>query len=213
MREKKIDNPVGVVSAAIFRDQTMSEVLLGVRKETPLVNRHPGVLSTLTVGVPVEIFDVLSLDKPVPYRDGDIIGIKHDQVFTVGQAGYLDDTRAFVLEALLARKAGISDALTLGRFVGRGQLKAISVDLVADPLGTEQEERTRMLTYSIVVERGADEFPDSTPSYSRFIWVNAARVGEAMEKRDALLLDSTLNPFEVCIDGLCIRSAIATLPG
>src|SRR5262245_3872067 len=54
------DNPVAVVSAVVVRGDRKEEILLGVRRETPLARRHPGVLSVPTVGVPMRLFDLLT---------------------------------------------------------------------------------------------------------------------------------------------------------
>jgi hypothetical protein len=51
----------------------------------------------------------------------------------------------------------------------------------------------------------------TTESFSRLIWARGDLVARAMAAGDALIVDETLDPFEVCIGGLCIRSAIPLL--
>lgn len=43
--------PDFVISALLYRDPSRSEVLVGVRRATPLVRRFPGVVSIPTMGL------------------------------------------------------------------------------------------------------------------------------------------------------------------
>lgn len=90
---------------------------------------------------------------------------------------------------------------------------AVALDHVEDALGTGKAEWTTIITYSLTITEGADELPAQTESYSRIIWAEATLLGRALASRDALLLDESLNPFEVCIQGLCVRSAVFALEG
>jgi hypothetical protein len=202
--------PVGVASAVVFRDASMTEVLLGVRRTTPLVRRHPGVLSTLTIGVPKTLFNLLA---PAAWADmpPGVHGVTKRETLLIGSGGYLRSPASFVIEHLLAYKVGLASALAMGAFRATGELWAISLDNVADPLGTEEDEWTAMLTYALTVEQGVNEIPSETKSYSRFIWSPIAPLREAIVTRDPLKLDLTLNPFEVCIHGLCVRSILNLL--
>lgn len=202
-----------VVSAAIFRDRTRRELLLAVRRPTQLVRRHPGVLSTVTYGVPGEVFNILHKATAKPLRLGDIVRIDHYHEIEVGNGAYLNDTHSFVLEHLLARKVGLAKPLVNDDFYATAEPILSSFENVDDPLGTGQCELTRMLTYAVVIERGADLIPESTDSYSRFVWVAANDVGRAVAQRDPLILNDTLNPIEVCIHGLCVRSIAVSLEG
>jgi hypothetical protein len=129
----------------------------------------------------------------------------------IGRGGHTDSTAAFVLENLFARKLGLAEALVDGGFAAVAQLRFRSHDQVEDPLGTGQSEWTTMLTYLVEVTDGAGALPDATAAYSRLIWADPAKLPQALAQRDALLLDMTLNPIEVCIHGLCIRVAARLL--
>jgi hypothetical protein len=207
-----VDDPIGVISAVVADETNPGRVLLGVRRPTALSPRHPGVLSTPTLRLPADLFALLTADMPDP---GPRAGI-HPVVgpwFDVGCGGYLHSTHSFAIEALFGRKLGLADALADGRFEAVGSVRFLALDEVEDPLGTELSEWTAMLTYEVRIRRAAELVPAGTGSYSRLLWVSAERLPQALAHRDALLLDETLNAFEVCIHGLCIRSATHLLAG
>jgi hypothetical protein len=202
------DDPETVVSLLCFRDGSRAEVLLGVRRPTPFAPRHPGVLSTPTMTVPATVARQLLGDTPCTP------GLRHFSAtprFRVGQGGYVDDHHAFVLEHLLARKLGLAGALVSGAFVAEAWLQALAVDVVEDPLGTQVSVWTAMLSYCAVLGCDPSAVPAASASYSKLFWAPAALVGEAVRNKAPLLLDITLDPFEVCIHGLCVRSAASIL--
>jgi hypothetical protein len=194
---------VYAISCCIHRDALRAETLLGVRRSTAVSRRHPGVLSTPTMRVPRAVFETQTDVRP---RNG-ITLLPETPRTPVGVEGSLQHPASFLIESLLARKLGVGDALVRGSVRAWTQLRTVSVDDVRDPLGTETVERTYMLTYAVFIEDGAQEFPSSTESYSRIIWASTELIGQALAAKDALLIDDTLDPFEVCIDGLCVRSA------
>jgi len=204
-------NPVHVVSLVLFRDDTRQEVLLGVRRNVPSMPRHPGVLSTPTARVPEPLFAILAHDARPRLTKVGIQLRSAGGSFRLGTGDFSLRPAAFVLENLAARKVGIADALVGQRFEAVAALAATALDIVEDPLGTETAEWTEMLTYEAVITVGAREIPESTQAYSRLIWARHDLVVRAMNAGDALIVDDSLNPFEVCIGGLCIRSAIPLL--
>ncbi|MEZ0112351.1 hypothetical protein ABH920_006370 [Catenulispora sp. EB89] len=205
------NNPVRVVSLVLFRDDTRQEVLLGVRRNVPSMPRHPGVLSTPTARVPEPLFAILAHEACPRLTEVGIKPRSAGRSFRLGTGDVSRHPAAFVLESLVARKVGIADALVGQRFEAVATLAATALDLVEDPLGTETAEWTEMLTYEAVVTAGAKEIPESTQAYTRLIWARHDLVVRAMNAGDALIVDDSLNPFEVCIGGLCIRSAIPLL--
>lgn len=207
----RAENAVRVVSMVLFRDRYRSEVLLGVRRNTPSTPRHPGVLSTPTARVPEPLFAALVTNDALRQKEVGIRCATDGRPFTLGTVDVSSHPAAFVLESMLARKIGLADALVHQRFSAETVLAATALDCVEDPLGTEFAEWTEMLTYQAVITAGADEVPESTGSYSQLIWARHDLVISAMKAGDALIVDDTLNPFEVCIGGLCIRSAIPLL--
>ena len=203
--------PIGVVSAVIV-DETRERLLLGVRRPSALVTRHPGVLSTPTMRVPPGTFAELTAGCPDP---AGVVGMHPvgGPALDVGLGGHIWSEHSFVLEALLARKLGLGDAISDGRFHAVAHRRFLSLDDVGDPLGTERSEWTAMLTYEVRVRTGDDAIPAMTSSYSRLVWVDPAKVPRALAHHDVLMLDETLNAVEVCIQGLCVRVAAELLTG
>ncbi|HEX7963924.1 MAG TPA: hypothetical protein VF466_05040, partial [Candidatus Saccharimonadales bacterium] len=172
--------------------------------------RHPGVLSTMTMGVAPGVFDLLGGGSPLDWSEG-IEPVRDQPPFGIGMEEHGLRAPAFVLENLLARKVGLAEALVDRRFHGEARLVGRALDNVPDPQGTRETQWTAMLTYAMDLSAGAEEVPLKTASYDPLVWVDASGVAEAMRRHDALLLNDRLNPFQVCIGGLCVRSAGALL--
>ncbi|MGW5560784.1 hypothetical protein ACWER9_26620 [Micromonospora sp. NPDC003944] len=189
----------------------MSEVLLGVRRPTPLVKRFPGVVSTPTMGVPWQVFQALDPGTAHRQQQAAVEKLARSSWFEVGGGGYLSTVGGYALEHLMSRKLGLAPALVMGRFRASARLWARSLDNVSDPLGTEEHQWTAMLTYLVTVGEGAEEVPAETNSYSRLLWTPIETARAAVRARDALVIDDTLNPFEVCLQGLCLRSIVGLL--
>ncbi|MET0523059.1 MAG: hypothetical protein ABW156_14020 [Jiangellaceae bacterium] len=198
--------PVGVISAVIRDAQRPGLLLLGVRRPSALAPRFPGVLSTPTMRVSPDTFARLSAAYPDPR------GVKgmtplDGPLRAIGGHGYVESFESLLVEHLFLRKLMSSDALVDGRMHGVTRARCLSLDEVPDPLGTDENEWTAMLTFEVEIRAGADTLPGATASYSRLVWVEAAKVPQAMASHDALLLDETLNAAEVCIQGMCVRVA------
>ena len=158
--------------------------------------------------VPQAYFQTLLGYPGPPLEHPGVTRLDPSPPLTVGGANSLRNPALFAIDALLTRKLGLAEALTMGRFTAEATGTALALDLVDDPLGTGQAEWTAMITYTLTVTSGVSEFPAETASYSRLLWAPADRLGEAYASHDALILDDSLDPFEVCISGLCIRSAV-----
>lgn len=202
-----------VLSAVIFRDSSRSEVLVGVRKETPRSKRHPGVLSVPTMRLPSSVYDLVTADLSLVEDIRNVRRVKESSRFPVGGASYWRDVRAFAIELLFARKLGLARALLLDEVSGDAVAQAVSVDCVTDSIGTMQDELTEMVTFEVVLYRGSGCIPSYTESYSPLLWCETNTLMRAAAEHDALVVSSELNPFEVCIQGLCIQSAVAILGG
>jgi len=194
------------ISCLIFSAWDPSRLLLGVRTATPTSPRHPGVLSTPTLRVPSVLFNACGAGDLSAAPDGVIRELRGKPSRLVG-AGLSQSPDVFAVETLLARKLGLATVLVTGELRGTAAAVAVAVDSVHDPLGTELTERTALLSYAVQLTAGSEFVPEATASYSRLFWADAGLIREAVRARDALIVDETLNPFEVCIDGLCIKSA------
>jgi hypothetical protein len=196
------------MSCNIYRDPSMTRILLGVRRGTPASRRHPGVLSTPTMRLPRSLFESVAGPYSVANcENGIVVELENQRSIVTGPDSF-QYSEAFLVESLMARKLGLADSLMMGLIRAHIQTVIITVDDVPDPLGTGISERTLMISYSVILSRGADQIPRATSSYSRLIWAETKLLGKALKSKDALIVDESLDPFEVCIDGLCVRSAV-----
>jgi hypothetical protein len=188
------------------------DCLLGVRESTPLEDRHVGVLSTLTRSIPLSSFEALL------HSEGLLNGKGHDGITAlpagrpvrIGRGDHAHDEAAFAIEYLLATKAGLAEPLITGTFQATAMAVTLARENVGDPV-TEEWQHTTMLSYFVNVESGADLVPRQTAAYNPLIWAPQARLAQAVREKNPHLLDDTLDPFRVCLHGLCVRSAAVAL--
>ncbi len=199
---------VPVISCAVFDSAERRRLLLGVRRNIANSPRHPGVLSTMTMRLPWEFFSAIADPFDIDPDAAGVYPILDAQRMTVGSNTSNSDCLLYCVESLLTRKLGLADHLAMGRFAAIARVEALAIDEVADPQGGGDAEWTAMLTVTTDVTLGAELIPSETGAYSRLIWGEADKVGAAYRSHDALLLDDSLDPIEVCIAGLCIRSAV-----
>lgn len=197
--------PVRGISAVVFRNADCRQILLGVRRPTPANGRHPGVLSTPTIRLPVALYRAM-LEAG---SDG-CEGPEHRNL-PIGHGLHHLHPAIVLIEFLLSRKLELGAQLTAGRFQATAALSSTQLDEVPDPLGTQQSEWTELTTFAVTVTDGADLIPRETGAFSRVLWADTDRVVQAFAHHDALVVDDSLDPFEVCIDGLCVRSAVLLL--
>lgn len=206
--------PVTVVSCLVTRNQSSAAVLLGVRRHTRTSARHPGVLSTPTMRIPSQLYETITTGfRGAGTNAGAIEVHKSHSHHLIGSAGSLGCVNSFVVGSLLCRKLALASALASGRFEAHATIRTTALDQVDDPLGGGEAEWTAMVTYELRITKGWEEIPSAAPGYSRLIWAPVDRLAAAVTSHDALLVDDSLDPFEVCIGGLCVRSAVQAVEG
>lgn len=199
---------VPVLSLCIYRDESREEVLLGVRKPTITSPRHPGVLSTPTMRLPWPLMDALLEPLRVDASDVDELEgfeeVRVTQPIEIGVADSMSNPLSFAVESMMARKLGWGDALVRGDISATAQSVAIAR---ADVDGCEMDETedTFMLTVEIVLR--SEVSLAATASFSRLDWVARNKIDTALELDDPYLLIKGGEPWEVCLHGLCVRSA------
>jgi hypothetical protein len=206
---------VFVVSALVRNAADPNDVLLGVRRPTSTSARHPGVLSTLTMRVSEAMFAAAvneAFGAPTPYPAvGEVVCAQGAGVDPLGEPNGFERTSTFLAESLLARKVGLADALVSGALHGSVRPLGLASDVVEDPKGGYDAELTTMLTYLVEFDRASVSIPERTSSYDPIAWVNAADLARAVATHDALVLLPEANPWEVCLHGLCMHSAVDLL--
>jgi hypothetical protein len=201
--------PAFVISCIVTSAARPGMILLGVRRWSATSQRHPGVLSTFTMRVPEPLFrsfvaaaDLDALTSAETLRPSRVPAIDIGSVLSSASPA------SFAIESLLARKLELGGALARAEFRATAWLSAIALDDVPDPQGGDSPELTMMASFCLEVTEGVELLPTTTGAYSVLTWVPFGKLGAAYKAHDALILDPSLNPFEVCISGLCIRAAV-----
>ena len=179
-------------------------VLVGIRAfETN--TRHPGVISVPTMRIPRSLAGSLveSLDPAV--AGAELVG----SISSFGMPGSTESIQGLLVEAILAKKLELGGFLESGLIQGHCSVGLIAQGPVDDPTGVgEAPEETLMVTILAYCETGEKYLPGSSKSYSQIAWVDTCDLVTAWSCRDGQILFPEANPFEICIRGLCISSAV-----
>jgi hypothetical protein len=210
-----------VIALTIVAGRSMARGLIGPDTQILVVVRrpdtnstHPNVISVPTQRVPEDWFasvsdpvaalpeyefaadeEATNLELTTRHSAGDGLPSGHDPV-------------VYSVEALLARKLGLADALeddsfqfcAVPRVIVEGRVHYDSPNLYG------AEEGIRMTGVLVVVHAGADRVPPNTRSYSRIEWVEARALIQSIASRDPSSLEAGFDAFQHCIHGLCISA-------
>jgi len=199
---------VNVLSLLIYRDSSRESVLLGVRRPSATSARHPDVLSTPTMRIPAELMAALLAAEPgddFVAEPPHFARLSAAPRWSIGVPYSLASPHGFAAEALICRKLGLTAALVAGELRGSLEQSALAYDLIHDDY--DGYEQTLMLTMSAVLEGPPPELPGETPAYSKLGWAGTEHIDRAVRTKDTTLLFPDVSPVEVCIHGLCVRSA------
>jgi hypothetical protein len=209
--------PVFVLSLLLSDVQRPDELVLGVRRPTAHAQRHPGVVSTPTQRLPAPLFRACQawwpeLDhdpgtEPAPI----VIGLVDEGEAPVGGPDAAAVPLSYAVETLMCRKLALTHALASGEVWGIATPVAVAAADVDDPKGTGRSEATVMLTTRVLLNGLDATLPTSTRYLDPLIFSEATAFVQAVEQNDALLLDPSFDPFEICIGGLCVASGAAVI--
>jgi hypothetical protein len=165
----------------------------------------------MTMRIPEVLYRSVVDQDPSLYRAGRTEITATSAAIAIGSDSSNSSPASYAIESLLARKLDLGHALSLGQLQASARLAAVAVQEVPDPQGGSPPEWTHMTSFLVDITAGVDLIPSASGAYSRLIWIQGSKLGLAFRSHDALLLDDALDPFEVCISGLCIHSAVAIL--
>jgi hypothetical protein len=206
---------IAVISVVVRDASKHNSILLGVRQPVGTSGRHPGVLSTFTMRVPQPVLAAAmiaaGLQGDQEFEAGAVLRAPDFDTHEFGVANGFEHISVYLVESMLARKLGLADALVEGRIRGTVTNLGVACDVVEDPTGGFPAERTLMLSYVVDIEHGIELIPLRTVSYDPIEWVDGRSLGNAVRSHDALMLLPDSNPWEVCLHGLCVRSASSFL--
>lgn len=198
--------PRMVAGFVFIRPDQPGQVLVGVRRRETN-RRHPGVISVPTIRIP----QMLSRGLRVNPNHG------KSQRFltssgTFGQPGSTESAAGLLVELVLAKKLIDGAILDQGLVSGRCALRLALRQDVNDPGGVDGcIEDTLMLTVVVSWDRGIDHLPAKSGSYSPLAWVPATELITSWDLHDGMRLFPDADPFEICIRGLCVLSAVEVL--
>jgi hypothetical protein len=204
--------PAFVLSLLLSDADSLDEVVVGVRRPTAQSDRHPGVLSTPTQRLPAALFAACQPHWPAPGPQEPVVEPVDDPGVTpLGGPGTSAAPLGFAVETLLCRKLGLTEPLASGRLRGTAAAVAVAAGQVEDPKGPGEAEATVMLTVRAILAGLRACLPDGTPFLDPVLFAPAEAFVRAVQQNDALLVEPTLDPFEICIGGLCVTSGALVL--
>jgi hypothetical protein len=198
----------GVVAGLVL-DEGSGQVLVGIR-DVQQNRRHPGVVSVPTLRVPLPLARELCAGR-LPSPSCRVLELSGPWR-PIGGAGSTRSLEGLVFETILAKKLVHGDSLEFGAVQGRCAAQLAMLDDVDDPTGRDGRNELTLMVTLVAYLRDARAYVRSrTASYAALDWLPPDEVIEAWRKRDAQRLFPQANPFEICIRGLCMRSAVYLL--
>ena len=202
------DNPAAVLSVLFVRNAPSYQVLVGLRA-TETNPRHPGVVSTPTMRIPAAVArELCRTNMPQGEGSWNIDGPVHP----FGVSGSGNSIEGLLVESILTKKIISGHLLESGEVSGTCSVSCISMGDVDDPTGRDgTTEPTLMVTITAVCSQGSKYLEGNSSSYSKITWVAPDQLIRSWREHDAQILFPNANPFEICIHGLCVRSAVHVL--
>jgi len=202
------ENLAAVLSVVFLRREPGRQILVGVRAQDTNP-RHPGVVSVPTMRIPLELAALLTRGEN-PEEGGylNILGPRR----TFGTAGSGTSIEGLLVESVLTKKIISGHMLESGDIQGTCSVRCVSKAAVDDPTGRDGAvEPTLMVTIVAECEKGGKYLEGNSASYSEITWLDPQDLMTSWQRRDAQFLFPDANPFEICIRGLCISSAVHVL--
>lgn len=181
-----------VVALAVIREaENSEEILVGVRD--PATNKfHPDVVSVPTRRIPVEVAAALVASEANESR-------------SPLRAPALD---RYVAREVFEAKLGFGDSHEMASLLDVHLHRIDFGDSLigVDEDGSEVTERLGMFGIEVRVQKDIP-VPAATESYSHLMWIPLDQFLLLAVTRDATMLPLGLKAAEVCVHGLCMRSA------
>jgi hypothetical protein len=193
---------------------TASSKVLVVARDPAANPTHPNVVSVPTMRIPP--LDHEAIVGSARFAGSDETG--HTTYFSGGAVdSRIHNGHSVVVhatEALLARKLGMADALESGQLQFQAALRAcVDGAAVYDNLAPPDDvyEPVAMLGILVVVTQGSSRVPKSTMSYTTIRWPSVDDFLRGVESRDPAAMGRQFDPIELCVHGVCLKAAQATL--
>lgn len=197
-----LDEFLPVLSVVLVDETKGQNILVGIRNEAVNKN-HPNVVSVPTMRVPVGVGREIMIQ---------IDAGRLPQSIT--QPGIAHDVIGYALWSLLAVKLGLADTIEMGQFDLR-VLAACSLQghsLIDYIDGQDVTESLTMISLLCVVDRGASDVPTSNSVFSHMTWLDYELLVDTATTKNLFALNQEFHRPEVCIHGLCIKTAMLLFP-
>lgn len=202
------ENPAAVLSVVFLRREPEPQILVAVRAQETNP-RHPGVVSVPTMRIPLALADRLTGGE-LPEDGGYLDLLGPGQPF--GTTGAGSSIEGLLVESILCKKIISGSMLESGEIQGACSVRCVSKADVDDPTGRDgRVEPTLMVTIVAECEKGGKYLEGKSASYSEITWIDQQDLMTSWRRRDAQFLFPDANPFEICIRGLCVSSAVHVL--
>jgi hypothetical protein len=186
--------------------------VLVVVRDPKTNSAHPNVVSMPTQRIPPSLFRNI-LDTSGPIEMVDPAGQWHVVRRVNNEATGGHHPAMYAVEALLARKLGVSDQLEMDklRFSVTLRLVTTGQSYHANLPVDRQVHHISMASMIVTISEGAELFPHTTSSYSHIFWVDTAKFLETVTSKNPMALESGLDPIGYCVHGLCVSTSYAVL--
>ncbi|WP_158013031.1 hypothetical protein [Streptomyces sp. Root369] len=202
------ENPAAVLSVVFLRPEPEPQILVAVRAQETNP-RHPGVVSVPTMRIPLPLAAQLAGGK-LPEDGGHLDLLGPCRAF--GTAGAGTSIEGLLVESILSKKIISGSMLESREIQGTCSVRCVSKADVDDPTGRDGAiEPTLMVTVIAECEKGGKYLEGNSASYSQITWIDRQDLMTSWRRRDAQFLFPDANPFEICIRGLCVSSAVHVL--
>lgn len=183
----------------IDRRNGRQAVLVGIRNEAVNVN-HPNVVSVPTMRLPLDLASAVLAQVEEQRLPSSII-----------QPQIAHDPLGYSIWTLLAAKVGLADAIERQAFDVSPKVGCLlqGESLIGYENGEDITEKLTMINVLCVVDRGHDEVPHRNAVFSHFEWLDYDELVGAAATKDLSDLNDPFTAPEVCIHGLCIKTAVA----
>lgn len=213
MSDNTTQNPPFILALTIIKGTTAlkyeitndSQILVCVR-DSKANKTHPDVVSVPTQRIPTVLAEQVLGESSSIGSNKDTKLLSNTPIFCDELDGH--NELLYMIESLLCRKLGLSNALEEGLFRFKAILAGNLIGKANYP-NLNTSEHLQMLNAVVFVEVGADLVPEQTASYRKIHWTPSTSSFLEMwhNGQDPTVIGLTAEQAGgVCVDGLCISS-------
>jgi hypothetical protein len=211
--------PSPVISLSIFDHELKNGEVISPQTNILTVVRdretnytHPNVVSVPTQRIPLSLLQTVIANATVEKEEDSLTYYSFSFSDNAKINGH--DPIIYIVESLLARKLGLAEPLERNEFTFNACLRVEKIGKSYHPnlpVDDGQVEYITMLNFVVFIKSGLEFIPHSTSSYSHILWTEAGNFMKTVKEANPLFLDSSLDPIDYCVHGLCVSSTYSVL--